>query len=602
MRVADFIFDFLAKKGVNTCFLVTGGQAMFLNDALFQNKNFQSICTHHEQSAGMAADAYGRLTGKLGLALVTAGPGSMNVINGLAGGWTDSSPMMVVSGQAPLSFVQYQEKTKIRQYGIQGILIKPFVERATKFFVTVDDPAKILYYMQKAYYLATTGRPGPVWVDVPLDVQRMEVPNKVLEEFIPPPETTNMELMQEEIVKVLDIITTSKRPILLVGHGVRIANAIEELMVTLKQLNIPVLTSRLGIDIIASDNRLYVGRPGTYGERAANFAIQNADAMITVGCRLATALVGHDLKNFAKTARKVIVDIDTEELYKPGFDDALKIQCDAKVFLQNLNRASAKLTTKPDFNAWVDKCNHWKTTYPVVLPAYVDEKPVNSYYFTDKLSQAATQDDMILVDTGSCFHVACQTWKIKQNQRFLTTGGLSSMGYWVAAIGACLANDRRRTIVITGDGSLQMNLQELATIKHNNLPIKVIIFNNNGYLLIRHTQKNFMEGRLFGEGPTSGVWCPDSMKIAAAYGIKAVRIESVAEVDAKLKEVMDDDGPVICDVMTPEWQLLIPRVSSEKLADGTLVSRPYEDMFPFLDRDEIAREMVNQKDLNSQKG
>jgi acetolactate synthase-1/2/3 large subunit len=246
----------------------------------------------------------------------------------------------------------------------------------------------------------------------------------------------------------------------------------------------------------------------------------------------------------------------------------------------------------PDYSQWIAQCNRWKEKYPVVLSEYKDEKPVNSYYFTDKLSQAASSKDLILVDTGSCFHVVCQSWKIKEGQKFLTTGGLSSMGYWAASIGACEANNRINTVVITGDGSLQMNLQELATIKHNKLPIKIFIFNNNGYLLIRHTQNNFMEGRLIGESPDTGVWCPDSLKIAEAYGIHAIRIDSVVGMEEKIKEVLEYDGPVVCDVMTPQLQLLIPRVASDKMPDGRLVSRPYEDMFPFLSREELQSNLV----------
>ena len=335
---------------------------------------------------------------------------------------------------------------------------------------------------------------------------------------------------------------------------------------------------------------MYVGRPGNYGERAANFAVQSADLIIVVGCRLASALIGHNPGDFGRSAKKVYVEIDREELNKPGLKNiALKINNDAKLFLTEM-LAQVPAGKLPDFGSWVKRCAHWKEKYPVVQPSYKTEKPVNSYYFTDKLSQAAAAEDTVLVDTGSCFHVACQAWKVKSGQRFLTTGGLSSMGYWVAALGACVANDRKRTICITGDGSLQMNIQEFATIKHNNLPIKVFIFNNNGYLLIRQTQKNFMDGRLVGEGPDSGVWCPDALKIAQAYGIKGVRIDSVDGLEAKLAEVMDYDGPVICDVMTPEWQLIVPRTSSEKLPDGRLVARPYEDMFPFLGRPEFAEE------------
>lgn len=591
MRVADFVFKFLTDRGVDTIFMISGGQAMFLVDAVYQNKKLKTICTHHEQTAGMSADAYGRITGKISVALVTAGPGAVNVMNGLVGGWTDSSPMIVISGQSALSHVRYQQEHQIRQYGIQGINIKPLVEKATKFFITVDDPSKILNYMEKAYYLALNGRPGPVWIDVPLDIQKMEVPVNLLEEFRPPVENTNINLLKEQVLKTLELLSVSIRPIFIAGQGVRLSNSLSEFAEVVEKLKVPVLTSRLGIDLINSESELYVGRPGNYGERSANFAIQNSDLIISVGCRLASALVGHDPKNFGKYAKKIVVDIDNEELDKPGVNIDLKINNNAKRFFSEMLRQIQTLTIS-DFSGWIKQCNHWKKKYPVVLPEYKNEKLVNSYYFTDKLSDLAKKEDMVIVDTGTCFHVACQTWKIKKGQRFLTTGGLSSMGWWVAGIGACVANNRKRTIVITGDGSLQMNIQELATIKHNNLPIKIFIFNNNGYLLIRHTQKNFMEGRLFGEGPETGVWCPDSLKIAVAYGIKGVRINSVEEVESKIKEIMDYNGPVICDVMTPEWQLIIPRISSEKKPDGTLISKPYEDMFPFLDREVFKKEMI----------
>ncbi|MFA6357103.1 MAG: thiamine pyrophosphate-binding protein [Candidatus Omnitrophota bacterium] len=591
MRVADFIFKFLSDRGVETIYMVSGGQAMFLVDAVYQNKKLKAICTHHEQSAGMSADAYGRLTGKLGVALVTAGPGAVNITNGVVGGWTDSAPMMVISGQSSLSCVRYQQEHPIRQFGIQGINIKPLVEDVTKYFVTIDDPAKILFYMSKAYYLALNGRPGPVWIDVPLDVQKMEVPAGLLEEYQPPLEKTNNDILNKEVEELLVMLSKAKRPVILAGQGVRLSHALNDFLNVVDRLKIPVLTSRLGIDLINSDNQLYVGRPGNYGERAANFAIQNSDLIISMGCRLASALVGHDAKNFGKYAKKVVVDIDKEELEKPGFKIDLKINFDLKrVLLEILKTLDKENILK--YKNWVDQCNHWKLTYPVVLDSYKHEKPVNSYYFTDKLSDYATKDDVVIVDTGTCFHVACQTWKIKKGQRFLTTGGLSSMGYWAASIGGCIANNRKRTVVITGDGSLQMNIQELAVIKHNNLPIKIVIFNNNGYLLIRHTQKNFMAGRLLGEGPDTGVWCPDSLKVAQAYGIKGVRINTVSEVGPKIKEVMEYKGPVICDVMTPEWQLIIPRISSERMPDGTLVAKPYEDMYPFLSRNELNREMI----------
>jgi acetolactate synthase-1/2/3 large subunit len=594
MIVSDYIFDFLQRKGVDTAFMVSGGQAMFLVDSLGRHPLIKTICTHHEQSAGMAADAYSRITGKLGLALVTAGPGSVNVVNGLVGGWTDSAPMMVISGQSALACVNYQAKSGIRQYGIQGIYIQPFVEKATKFFVTVDDPAKIQYYMEKAFYLAMNGRPGPVWIDVPLDVQRMEVPEKLLYPYHPEKNVAVPACAREKLLKTWELIKSARRPLIIAGQGVRIAKADLELRNLIEKFNIPLVTTRLGIDLLESDHPLYVGRPGNYGERSANFAIQNADFFLAIGSRLSTASVGHDSASFGKHAVKVVVDIDPKELDKPGVSIDLKINGDAREFLVSL-LAIADAGQMQNTASWVSRCAGWKKDYPVVLPEYKDEKPVNSYYFTERLCEKTGSEDVVLVDTGSCFHVACQAWKVKKGQRFLTTGGLSSMGYWVAGLGACAANHYRRTLVITGDGSLQMNLQELATIKHYNLPIKVIIFNNNGYLLIRQTQRNFMDGRLFGEGPDSGVWCPDSLRIAEAYGIKGVRIDSVNDLDAKIDEVLAYDGPVVCDVMTPEWQLLIPRVSSEKLPDGKLISRKYEDMFPYLPDSELRQNMIAER-------
>ncbi|MDO4343720.1 MAG: thiamine pyrophosphate-binding protein [Eubacteriales bacterium] len=594
MNVSEFIFDFFAKKGIDTAFMVTGGQAMWLNDAVGKNKNYNIICTHHEQSAAMSADAYGRMKNKPALTIVTAGPGSVNAMNGVVGGYTDSSPMIIISGQAALSFVQYQEETKIRQHGVQGINIKPLVENVTKYFITVDDPQKIEYYLEKAYHEATGGRPGPVWIDVPLDIQKMEVNEKYLEKYVPEKEAEGRVSLKQAVKQAYKLLEKAKRPVFLVGQGVSLAGARNIFYEYVNKVRIPVITARLGIDLMESDNDLYVGRPGNYGERSANFAIQNADVIISVGCRMASSLVGHNPKVFGKNAYIYVVDIDQKELDKPGVQVDYKAKLDCKAFFEKMAEDLAGHTL-PDYEEWVKLCNEWKKKYPVVQPEYKDEKPVNSYYFIDKLSQIAPADAAILVDTGSCFHVACQTWKVKKGQKYLTTGGLSSMGYWCAGIGACMANDRKDTIVITGDGSLQMNLQEFAPIKHNNLPIKVFILNNNGYLLIRHTQRNFMEDRFVGEGPDSGVWCPDSMKIAAAYGIKGVRIENVEEAENKIREVLAYDGPVICEVMTPEWQLLIPRIASDKLPDGTLVSRNYEDMFPYLPAEEVKANMVAEK-------
>ncbi|MDR1001315.1 MAG: thiamine pyrophosphate-binding protein [Clostridiales bacterium] len=595
MNVSEYIFSFLKGKGVNTAFVITGGQAMYLNDALYRTPEIKPIFTHHEQTAGMSADAYSRITGKLGLAVVTAGPGAMNIVNGLVGGFMDSAPMMVISGQSNYNSVKYMDESGIRQYGVQGINTRIIVEKVAKYFVTVDDPSKIRDYMEKAYYTAFEGRPGPVWIEVPLDVQRMETPERLLQGYTPKQSGASVAERKENCKAIIKDLLKAKRSLIVAGQGVRLAGVQSEFMRLVERLHVPVITTRLGIDLINSDHELYVGRPGNYGERSANIAAQNADYMLVLGSRLSTPSVGHDLKQFGKNAKIVYVEIDERELDKPGPNIAVKIWDDVGKFIPQL-LAEAVKCDMPVRSDWIAKCRNWKHKYPVVLPEYKDENPSNSYWFMEKLSEACDNRAMVLIDTGSCFHVACQVWKIKQGQRFLTTGGLSSMGYWVAVLGACAANAYQNTIVVTGDGSLQMNIQEFATIKHLSAPIKVFVLNNNGYLLIRHTQHTFMEDRFFGESEKTGVLIPDTLKIAEAYGIKGVRIESPDELEDKIAEVLTYDGPVVCEVMTPEWQLLIPRVSSDKLPDGTLVSRNFEDMFPFLPPEEMKANMITEED------
>ena len=584
MNISDYIFDFLIKRGVSSAFVVTGGQAMYLNDAMARRKEIEPIFTHHEQTCSMAADAYSRLSGKLGVAVVTAGPGSINALNGLVGGWCDSSPMMIISGQSALKYVKYQEVSGIRQYGIHGIFIKPFVQNAVKYFVTVDDPSKIEVYMQEAYSKALNGRRGPVWIDVPLDIQRAKVPFGFLRQYTPYCADLPLKQRQMNVEKILAMLKMAKRPLVVAGQGIRSAGAVRLLREFIEKNNIPIVTTRLGIDIIDSNHRLYIGRPGNYGERSANIALQTADLIISLGSRLSSASIGHDAKNFGYLAKKIVVDIDEKELEKPDFKIDLKVCDDVKLLLEALLSADIIMN---DTNNWASKCLSLKNKYPVVVNEYKKTNEINSYYFIDKLSQAADKNSVILVDTGSCFHVACQSWKIKEGQRFLTTGGLSSMGWWVASIGACMAKDKKDVIVITGDGSLQMNIQEFATIKHNNLPIKIFILNNEGYLLIRQTQHNFMQDRFYGESKESGIWCPDSLKIADAYGIKAIRIDKKETIEEKIREVLLNKGPVICDVKVPKWQYIIPRVSSEKQVDGSIVSRRFEDMYPYLLKEEL---------------
>jgi len=590
MTVAEYMMGYLKSKGVNTAFVITGGQAMYLNDALHNTPEIHPIFVHHEQAATMSADAYSRITGKLGFALVTAGPGAINAVTGLIGGYTDSAPMIVISGQSNLAFLNHMSETGIRQYGVQGINTRDYVEKGTKYFATVDDPAKVAYYMERAYYMAFEGRPGPVWLEVPLSVQGMQVPERMLYAFTP--DEDNLKVMNYVSIgkKIANALRKSKRPLVMAGQGIRLAGVVDEFVQFVESNQIPVITTRLGIDLLEFDHPQYVGHPGNYGDRPANITAQNADVIIALGSRMSTSSIGHNAKMFGKNADIYYVDVDEKELNKPGPDIKERFLGDLRLVMPELLNTTIDFVE--DHSEWTNFCRDLKYKYPVMQSEYREGEKTNSYYLVDKMCELVDNKTTVLVDTGSCFHVAAQGWKLKKGQRFLTTGGLSSMGYWCAVLGACAANDYKNTIVITGDGSLQMNIQELATIKYLNKPIKVIVINNNGYLLIRQTQRNYMDDRFFGESPDSGLFCPDSMAIADAYGIKGIRIGNPSELETKIKETIEFDGPVICEVMCPQWQDIVPRVASDKMPDGTLKQRNFEDMYPYLLEAELAKCMV----------
>lgn len=591
MNIAQYIIKFITQKKVDTVFMVTGGQAMFLNDAVYSSKKLHPVFHHHEQAAAMAAEAYGRVSGNLGVAMITAGPAGVNALNGVVGAYVDSSPMMIIAGQSAASNVSYMEKTGIRQYGLQGIHMKPLASSVTKYYVSIDDPMRVEYHLQKAFYLATHGRPGPVWIDVPLDMQRMLMPEKQLGQFDESETESHPQIKQSDLDHVAMLLGNAKRPLLVAGHGLSIAGAQKELDVFLKKTGMCVVTTRLGIDLIDSGSRQFVGRPGLYGDRSANFAVQLSDLIIAVGARLDPGIVGYDAKEWGKRAIKVIVDIDPKELDKPGLEPAVRIQADAREFLSALNdRISQK--SLHSYTGWTKRCSLMRVKYPANLPEYKKEKKINSYLLSDVISERARAKDTIVVDTSSPFHVVCQAWKLKKGQRFITTGGISTMGYWPAAIGAAFARPNGQTIVVTGDGCLQMNLQELATVKQNKLNLKLFVINNNGYLLIRHTQKTHMNGRLMGESPKTGLYIPDSIKIAQAYGIKSIRLDSAIGLEKKITQILSYTGPMVIDVISPEWQLIIPRVSSEKAPDGRMISKPYDDLFPFLPREEYEQNTV----------
>lgn len=592
MRVADFITNTLYEAGGKHVFLVTGGMIMHLTDALYQHKDQTHISCHHEQAAAMAAEAYGRFTNRLGVAYVTAGPGALNAITGVAGAYIDSSPMVIVAGNSKASLAKIKGP---RQFPLQGFDSLPMFSYITKYAVMLEDIAKVKYEVQKCIHLAKSDRVGPVYLEVPVDIQGALFDPDEFEGYIPKPGITER-MTEQQLERAKEALLASERPCLLVGAGVRLSNAIDRFHDFVQEAQIPVLTSRLGMDLIDHHHALFVGRPGTYGDRAANFTIQNCDLLITVGCRLGIGLVGYDFQDFAYKAYKIHVDIDEKELNKPSVAADLSIQEDAGAFFKQITEA---LPERMDNRiAWINQTQMWKRKYPVDLAEYDDDRNgINSYRFVSKFSDKASSTSVFVVDTGSCFHVHAQAFKVKFGQRHIITGGLSTMGYTPGAVGVSVALDHQEAYCITGDGSFQMNLQELQTIHHYKLPIKFILFSNKGYLLMRHTQNNFMDGRLIGESPSTGVSFAPFDKVADTFGLGYMRIANLDELDSKLEELFAYRGPMICEVITPSDQLLIPRVSSRKLDDGTMISMPYDDMFPFLSREEYRSNSVSESDL-----
>lgn len=589
MRVADYITNALYEAGGKNVFLVTGGMIMHLTDALYQHKEQTYTCCHHEQAAAMAAESYGRFTGELGVAYVTAGPGALNTITGVAGAYIDSSPTIIVAGNSKVALAKIRGP---RQFPLQGFDSLPIFSQITKYAVMIEDISQVKYEVQKCIHMAKSHRVGPVYLEVPVDIQGAMFEPDLYTDYVPELINDEQEMSNEIIASIVDEIKSSKRPCLLVGAGVRLSGAMDSLVAFLEKTGIPVLTSRLGMDLVDHNNPLFVGRPGTYGDRAANFTIQNSDLLINVGCRLGIGLVGYDYQEFAKRAKKIVVDIDEMELSKPSVIPDIRVKSDAKAFFTKITKALENYAF--NFSEWVSQTQIWKFKYPVDLPEYSNEtQGINSYRFMTRFSEKVSKDAIFVVDTGSCFHVHAQAFKVKLGQRHIITGGLSTMGYTPAAVGVSVAKNNEEVYCVTGDGSFQMNLQELQTISHNKLPIKFILFNNNGYLLIRHTQVNFMEGRLIGEGRESGLSFASFEKVADTFGLGYIKISSLLEMEEKIDKLIHYDGAVICEVITPPNQLLIPRVSSKKLEDGTMVSMAYDDMFPFLSREEYAENCLD---------
>jgi len=591
IRVADYITRFIVNTGIKHVFMLSGGGIMHLTDGLACNKDLDVYCLHHEQSISMAIEAYSRYTGNFAVGYFTTGPGATNAITGLAGAYLDSVPCLFISGQAKIKETVYKIGIKgIRQIGVQEFNILPIVESITKYSAFVENPNDIRMHLEKAMYLAKAGRPGPSWLDIPLDVQGAMIDPHTLKGYVP--EQENMKPAIADIEHLAALINSAKRPVICAGYGVRIAGAKDTLHEIAEVHKIPVVTTYLGIDLIESSHPQYIGRIGIKGDRAGNLAVQNSDLLIVIGSSLPVAGIGYEYDKFAREAKIVVADIDLSSHLKRTIHIDLLIKSDAKLLLEGL--LSALKRYHPCFDPkWFPACIGWKNKYPVCLPEYSKmKKQVNIYYFVERLCSKLGARDIVVTDAGSAFYAGSQAVKIKKGMRYITSGGFASMGYSIpASIGVSIASGKKRVMCITGDGSFQQNIQELQQIVYYKLPVKIFVLNNEGYLSIRFTQERYFNNRLIGESRVSGVSFPKTKKIAKAYGITFFKVKSNRELDITLNKVLKFRGPVICEIIMPKDQLIIPTVASEKKDDGSMVSKPLEDMYPFLNRDEFKRNM-----------
>jgi acetolactate synthase-1/2/3 large subunit len=600
MKVSDYIVGQLADWGVRHIFLVTGGGAMHLNDSIGREQRIQYVCNHHEQASAMAAEAYARISGRPGVINVTTGPGGINAINGVFGAWTDSVPMLVISGQVKReTCMRALGISGLRQLGDQEVDIVAMIEKITKYAVMIDDPLSIRYHLERAWHLARNRRPGPCWLDIPVDIQAASIEPSDLRAYDPAEDASVPGELQSSALasacrKVIQHVRDAKRPVILAGTGVRAADAVAEFDELFHRLGVPVTTAWTH-DLIASEDPLFCGRQGTIGDRAGNFTVQNADLLLILGSRLNIRQTSYNWRSFARHAFKIQVDIDASEFHKPTLQPDLAIHCDLKQFIHELLRQCDSDHYRPGaHDAWVAWCRERVRRYPVVQDRQRHAgPPLNPYYFIEQLSAKLADDDVIVCGNATACIVPFQTMRLGKTQRLISNSGSASMGYDLpAAIGAAFARPGKRVICIAGDGSIQMNIQELQTVVHHHLPLKVFVLNNSGYLSMRMTQSGFF-GRLTGESSSSGASLPDLVKIGCAYGIPSLRLDRQAQME-QVDRALAATGPALIDVVLDPSQEFEPRSRARQLENGQIVSPNLEDMYPFLDETELKDNVIEE--------
>lgn len=590
MKVAKYISEFMVKKGVEHVFTITGGGAMHLNDAFGHQKGLQCIYNHHEQACAIAAEGYARYTGRVAAVCVTSGPGGTNAITGVLGGWQDSIPMFIVSGQVKRETTTWSTEVPLRQLGDQEFQIVDCVKGMTKFAVMVTEPEKIRYYLEKAWFLCNHGRKGPVWLDIPLDVQGALIETEKLPGF---DETQELEkecpvYNTKHTEEILQRLKEAKRPVIFAGTGIRLGNAYEEFLDVIAKLKIPVVTAWNANDLLWEGHPCDCGRPGTVGTRGGNFVVQSSDLLLVLGSRLNIRLISYNYKNFARDAYKIVVDIDKNELCKPTVKVDMPVHADVKEVLGDINRFLERHPgSMGDHTEWLSRCREINEKYPVVLNEYYQSERLNPYVFLKEFTERLREGDAIVTGNGSACVMTFQAATMKKEQRMFTNSGCAAMGYgFPAAIGVSIARRGKRVICIDGDGSFQMNIQELQTVVYHNLNMKIVILNNNGYHSIRQTQTNLFEPPMVGVNSENGISFPSMERIAYAYGIPYIKVDANAENWDKLMKELEKDGPLLLEAVVDEKQNFAPKLSSKALPDGTMVSPELDDMYPFLPKEE----------------
>ena len=612
IKVSDYVSQFLVDNGITHAFTVTGGGAMHLNDSLGHQKGLTCVYNHHEQACAIAAESYARIHNKIAALCVTTGPGGTNAMTGVVGGYLDSIPMLVISGQVRYDTTARSTGLNIRAMGDQEFDITKSAAAMTKYAQMVTDPKQIRYCMEKALYIATTGRPGPCWIDIPVNFQGFYVDTDELEGFDPAEYEAQLapHVTDEQVDAIIDKIKNAKRPVLYAGNGIRISGGYESFKKVVELLNIPVATGWDSIDEIYDEHPLYVGRGGIMGDRAGNFAVQNSDLVFAIGNRLSIRQVGYNWKTWAREAYVIMNDVCEDEMKKPTLHVDMPVWADAKELLEKMAACLEKTGEKVfTGNDWIERCQQWKKNYPVVLPKhYEDKNHANVYAFIKELSSRLSEGQVTVVGNGSACVVGSHAYVIKKDQRFIINSAIASMGYDLpAAIGAAVAEHGDKAlygrsltddsvkdiILVTGDGSIQMNIQELQTVIHHKMPIKIFLINNQGYHSIRQTQTNLFNKNFVGIGPQSGdLSFPDMSKLAPAYGYPYLSCDGNDKLDETIDKALDMIGPVICEIFVSTEQNFEPKSSTKRLEDGTLVSPPLEDLAPFLDRDEFRKNMI----------